>query len=197
MPDRRIPRRDLLKSLAMGVSATSYFGIIPLQAARHVHHLISQEKGASAGSGYQPKFFNLHQWQTLRKLCELIIPHDEKSAGALEANAPEFIDLLTSENPDFQVRLAGGLAWLDNYCSKLFRNPFLDCSLEQQKAALELLAHRKNSTAEISQGIDFFSFLRDLTVDGFYTSQIGIKDIEYKGCDILSAFPGCPPLPET
>jgi hypothetical protein len=180
----------------MGVSATSYFGLIPLHAARHVHHLISEEKAADNGSGYQPKFFNPHQWQTLQKLCELIIPHDEQSAGALEANAPEFIDLLTSENPDFQVRLAGGLAWLDNYCIKLYRRLFLDCSPEQQKGTLELLGYRKNSTAEISQGIDFFAFLRDFTVDGFYTSKIGIKDIGYTGCDVMREFPGCPPLPE-
>jgi len=192
----QVSRRDVLKALATRISATSYLGVIPLQAARHAHQLISQEKGASGGVGYQPKFFDSHQWQTLRKLCELIIPRDEKSGGALEANAPEFIDLLTSENRDFQVRLAGGLAWLDNYCNEHSGNPFLDCSGEQQKVALELLAYRKNSNAEVSQGIDFFSFLRDLTADGFYTSEIGIKDIGYMGCDFLSEFPGCPPLPE-
>lgn len=197
MQDHQISRRDVMKTLAYGVSASSVLSVIPLQAARHAHHLISQEKGAPQGSDYQPKFFDPNQWQTLRKLCGLIIPPDEKSDGALQANAPEFIDLLTSENPDFQVRLAGGIGWLDSYCRRHYDDPFLNCSSEQQKATLELLAYWKNSTPEISQGIDFFSFLRDLTVDGFYTSHIGIEDVGYVGMDILSEFPGCPPVPET
>jgi len=194
--DGKITRRNMLKTLAIGVSSTSVSGVVPLQAARHAHHLISEEKGNTGGLGYQPKFFDPHQWSTLRKLCDFIMPRDEKSGGALEANAPEFIDLLTSESPEFQIRLRGGLAWLDGYCTRHYSHPFFDCSVEQQKATLELLAYRKNSTPEISQGIDFFSFLRDLTVDGFYTSQIGIKDVGYLGCDIMSEFPGCPPLPE-
>lgn len=195
MQNQRVSRRDILKTLGMGVSAASVFSVIPLQAAKHVHHLISQEKGAGEGGVYQPKFFNPSQWQTLRKLCELIIPPDEKSGGAIEANAPEFIDLLTSENPEFQTQLGGGLRWLDAYCGNHYQVTFLDCSPDQQRTTLSLLAYRKNSTPQISQGISFFSLLRDLTVDGFYTSQIGIKDVGYIGNDAMSEFPGCPPFP--
>jgi hypothetical protein len=195
--DHRVSRRDVLKTLAMGVSSTSILSVIPLQAARHVHGLVAEEKEAPGGPGYQPKFFDPHQWQTLRKLCELIIPPDEKSGGAIEANAPEFIDLLTSENPEFQTELGGGLRWLDAYCRKHYAEPFLDCSPARQKAMLDLLAYRKNSTPEISQGISFFSLLRNLTADGFYTSKIGIEDVGYVGNSAWGEFPGCPELPET
>jgi gluconate 2-dehydrogenase subunit 3-like protein len=186
----------VVKNLTMAASATSILSVIPLKAAQHVHKLVAQEKTARSGAGYRPKFFEPHQWQTLKKLCELIIPPDEKSGGALEANAPEFIDLLTSENPEFKIQLSGGLRWLDSYCRNLYLQPFLNCSPEQQKATLRLLAYRKNSTAQISQGISFFSLLRNLTVDGFYTSQIGIKDVGYVGNDVMGEFPGCPPFPE-
>lgn len=196
MQNQRVSRRDVLKTLGMGVSAASVFSVIPLQAAQHVHRLISQEKGAGEGGVYRPKFFNPSQWQTLLKLCELIIPTDEKSGGAIEANAPEFIDLLASENPEYQIQLGGGLHWLDAYCRKSYRQPFLHCSPEQQNSTLRLLAYRKNSTPQISQGIRFFSLVRNLTVDGFYTSEIGIKDVGYIGNDVMSEYPGCPPFPE-
>lgn len=196
MQNQRVSRRDILKTLGMGVSAATVFSVIPLQAAQHVHHLISQEKGAGEGGVYQPKFFSPSQWQTLRKLCELIIPPDEKSGGAIEANAPEFIDLLTSENPEFQIQLGGGLRWLDAYCRRSYRQPFLNCPPELQNSTLQLLAYRKNSTPQISQGISFFSLLRNLTVDGFYTSEIGIKDVGYIGNDVMGEYPGCPPFPE-
>ena len=196
MQHHQISRRDLVKTLTMGFSGTSMIGVIPLNAAQHVHALVAQEKTTVGGAGYQPKFFEPHQWQTLKKLCELIIPPDEKSGGALEANAPEFIDLLTSENPEFQIKLSGGLRWLDSYSRNLYGQPFLNCSSEQQKATLGLLAYRRNSTPQISQGISFFSLIRDLTVDGYYTSQIGIKDVGYIGNDVMSEFPGCPPFPE-
>lgn len=196
MEEYRISRRDVLKTLARGVPATSVLSLISLQAAQHVHGLITREKTAPGATAYQPKFFDPHQWETLRKLCELIIPPDETSHGALEANAPEFIDLLTSENEKFQTQLGGGLLWLDAYCRKQYGQPFLNASPDRQNATLDLLAYRKNSTPEISQGVRFFALLRNLTVDGFYTSKIGIEDVGYVGNTALSEFPGCPELPE-
>ena len=59
-----------------------------------------REKAASASGNYTPKFFSAHQYQTLRALCEVILPPDHESGGALEAGAPEFIDLLTSGNSE-------------------------------------------------------------------------------------------------
>lgn len=197
MQHNQVSRRDALKTLSMGVSSASILSVISLEAAQHAHDAVAREKGVPGGPGYQPKFFDPHQWQTLRKLCALIIPPDEKSGGAIEANAPEFIDLLTSENPEFQTQLVGGLRWLDAYCRNHYHEPFLNCPPAQQKATLDLLAYRKNSTPQISQGISFFSLLRNLTADGFYTSKVGIEDIGYVGNSAWGEFPGCPDLPES
>ena len=46
-------------------------------------------------------------------------------------------------------------------------------------------------------GVAFFAFLRNLTCDGFYTSKIGIADLQYIGNTSLREFPGCPPSPES
>ena len=191
-----ITRRDVLKTLSAGVVAGSVLKVIPAQAAEYAHRMVLQEKAKSGA--YQPKFFTAHQYATLRSLCQTIIPPDEHSGGAIEAGAPEFIDLLTSENPEYQLKLGGGLFWLDGFCTDRHANVFVECTPEQKKEVLDLIAFRKNAKQDvaISQGVAFFSFLRRLTCDGFYTSKIGIADLGYIGNTSVREFPGCPPVPD-
>jgi hypothetical protein len=190
-------RREVLKSLAMGAAATSVLRVIPAQAAVYAHHMIRSEKAATPANTYTPKFFPAHEYKTLVTLSETIIPSDAESGGAIEAGAPEFIDLLTSENKEYQRILAGGLLWLDATCSDRYDKVFLDCSAAQQKEILDLIAYRNNAVLNpaLSQGIEFFSFLRNMTADGFFTSEIGIKYLGYIGSTFLKDFPGCPPVP--
>jgi gluconate 2-dehydrogenase gamma chain len=194
-----VSRRDVLRSLTMGVMAGSVLRVIPAQAAEMAHHMVQAEKAAAPGRTYKPKFFSGHQYKTLQTLCQAIIPPDNKSGGAIEAGAPEFIDLLTSENADYQLRLGGGMMWLDGICGDRYGKVFLDSAVDQQKQILDLIAYRKNAKTDpsLSQGIEFFSFLRNLTADGYFTSEIGIKDLGYIGNSYLRDFPGCPPVPET
>lgn len=194
-----ISRRDVLKNLAMGMTAGPALSTISAQAAEHVHHLVEQERADAAGAGYTPKFFSAHQYQLLSTLCGMIIPADDQTGGAVEAGAPAFIDLLTSENSEYQMALGGGLAWLESSCIRRYGKPFLDCSASQQKEILDLIAYRDSAVKnpELRPGVAFFSLLRDLTSDGFFTSKIGIKYLEYIGNTYLAEFPGCPPLPES
>jgi gluconate 2-dehydrogenase gamma chain len=182
----------------MGVSAGAALKIIPIQAAEHAHRIVQQEKAASPSGAYTPKFFTEHQYKTLISLCQTIIPADEMIGGAVEAGAPEFIDLLTSENEAYQRRLGGGLIWLDATCGKSYGKVYLDCPVEQQKEMLDLIAYRKTAKADssLNPGVEFFDFLRNLTADGFFTSEIGVKYLGYIGNDYLPEFPGCPPVPE-
>ena len=193
-----VSRRDVLKSLAMGAAAGSVLRVIPARAAEYAHHMIAAEKAASPAKGYTPKFFAAHDYKTLRTLCQTIFPADADSAGAIEAGAPEFIDLLTSENLEYQRILAGGLLWLDSNCSDRYGKAYLDCAPEQQKEMLDLIAYRKNGIADpaLSQGLEFFSFLRNMTADGFFTSEIGIKYLGYVGNTFVKEWNGCPPVPE-
>jgi hypothetical protein len=116
----------------------------------------------------------------------------------MEAGAPEFIDLLTSENRDYQLTLGGGMMWLESACSDRYGKVYLECSPQQQKEILDLIAYKKNAVTDLSldQGVAFFSFLRSMTADGFFTSEIGIKYLGYIGNAFLKDFPGCPPVPE-
>jgi gluconate 2-dehydrogenase gamma chain len=194
---KSISRRDVLRTLSMGAMAGSVLRVIPLEAAEYAHSMVQAEKASSA-AGYTPKFFPVHQYQTLQALCQTMIPSEDGSGGAIEAGTPEFIDLLTSENPEYQLKLGGGLMWLDSACADRYGKNYLDCSSEQQMQMLDLIAYRRNALADpsLSQGIDFFSFLRMMTVDGFFTSEIGIKYLGYVGNKYMKTFAGCPPVPE-
>ena len=189
-----ISRRDILKTLGVTAAAGSVLQVIPAKAAAFAHEAVQKEKAASLTGRYVPKYFSAHQYETLKSLCDTIIPKDDQSGGAVEAGAPEFIDLLTSENEKFQGKLGGGLMWLDTYCNDQYGKIYLECTPEQRTATRDLIAYRKNAlqNPRLSQGIAFFAFLRNMTCDGFYTSKIGIADLQYIGNTSLKEFPGCP-----
>jgi gluconate 2-dehydrogenase gamma chain len=193
-----ISRRDILKTLALSAAGGAVLQVIPAQAAEYAHQAVQKAKAAAPSGKYTPKYFTPHQYETLSSLCDSIIPKDEKSAGAIEAAAPEFIDLLTSENEHYQLKVGGGLYWLDGFCTDRYTGPYLSCTPDQRKSVLDLIAFRKNAKIDptLSQGVVFFAFVRSLTCDAFYTSKIGIADLQYIGNTALPEFPGCPPLPE-
>src|ERR1700740_152792 len=115
MSRNSVSRRDVLRTLAMGAVGGSVLQLIPLQAAAQVHQMVKQEKAHSSPAKDKAKFFRFHSYATPGRLCDAILPADEKSGGAVQAGAPEFIDLLTSENKDYQLDLGGGIMWLDGF----------------------------------------------------------------------------------
>jgi hypothetical protein len=193
-------RRDILKSLTMTAVAGSVLRVIPLEAAEYAHRMVTAEK--TTNKTYTPKFFSAHDYKTLQTLCQTIIPPeqngDAEAGGAIEAGAPEFIDLITSENKDYQLALGGGLMWLNETCTDRYGKLYLECTADQQKEILDQIAYRKNAKQDpsLGPGIEFFSLLRKLTADGFFTSEIGINYLGYIGNKYLMDFPGCPPVPE-
>jgi hypothetical protein len=191
-----ITRRDILKNLGAGLAATSVLRVIPALAAEQAHQAIAKQRAATGA--YVPRYFNAHEYRTLQALCHAILPPDERSKGAVEAGAPEFIDLLTSENEDFQRTLGGGLIWLDAECDDRYGTTFLASKPEQRTEILDQIAFRKNAEQDtrLTQPVRFFALLRNLTCDAYFTSEIGIRDLGYVGNTYVREFHGCPPLPE-
>src|SRR6478672_6454221 len=162
-------RRSALRALSLAPAVRL---LLPgMLSAQQAHHAI-QKDTTKRLKEYVPRFFPVHQYATLRSLCATIIPADEISGGALEAKAPELIDLLASENEDYQTRLTGGLAWLDSSCHDHFEKDYLSCPGDQQKKVLDLIAYRESAIGApgLTAGIAFFTFLRDLTLAGYFTS---------------------------
>ena len=161
-------RRQALKTIAAAVMA----GPMSLEAAQAVHATANDIKAAGA---YKPKGLNQHEFDTLKVLCEMIVP------GASKGGAAEFIDLLSSQNPEMAAIYTGGLAWLDRAMERATKKPFLTATAEDQKSMLDTIAYRKNRTAELAAGIRFFDWARRMTVDAYYTSAAGIKEVGYLG----------------
>jgi Gluconate 2-dehydrogenase subunit 3 len=193
-----VSRRDILKTLAIGAAGGSVLQVIPAVAAEYAHQMVHKEKTAAPAGKYTPKYFNAAQYATIGALCDMILPKDEKSGGAVEAGAPEFIDLLTSENEQYALKLGGGLMWLDSTCVDRYGTAFMACTPDQKKEIVDLIAYRKNAKKDhlLQQGVVFFAFLRNMTCDAFYTSKMGIEDLQYIGNTAVREFPGCPSVPE-
>ncbi|HWE48151.1 MAG TPA: gluconate 2-dehydrogenase subunit 3 family protein [Bryobacteraceae bacterium] len=164
-------RREILK----GIAAAAMAGPLELEAAQSVHSATGEDAAAAAGGVYQPKVLTRHEFDTLVKLCELIVP------GASQGGAAQFIDLLSSQNPEMMAIYTGGLAWLDFAMKREYSVNFLAAPVDQQKAMLDKIAYRRNSTPELAAGIRFFDFSRRMTVDAYYTSAAGIKELGYMG----------------
>ncbi len=141
--------------------------------------------------------FTDQQYALLCHLCETIIPRDARSGGALEAGVPQFIAVMVGERDDYANIIHEGLIWLDAFCVNQYKKTFLECHIRAQCEVIDLVAWRNNSILmpELTLGVAFFSLLRKLTVDGFFTSAIGITDLGYVGNTSLEEFCGCPPLP--
>jgi len=176
-------RREILRNIAVGATMAA----IPADAAQHVHNEVTQAKATNGGT-YKPKLFNEHEYATVRLVSELIIPADEVSGSAVEAGAPEFIDLIGSSNEEMATLLTGGLAWLDRTMERRKGKSFLDASAAERTALLDEIAYRKSATPELNTGVVFFDQFRRLVADAFYTSPIGVKDIGYVGNKGMTKF---------
>jgi hypothetical protein len=118
---------------------------------------------------------------TIAVLSDIIIPRDEVSGSATDAKVPAFIEFIVKDKPEFQTPMRGGLRWLDLQSHKLFGKPFTEASAAEQIQLVDQIAFPEKATPAMKQGVQFFNLMRNLTATGFYTSEIGIKDIGYVG----------------
>jgi hypothetical protein len=126
-------------------------------------------------------FFDEHEMKTIRILTDIIIPKDDVSGSATDAKVPEFIEFIVKDMPHHQTPIRGGLKWLDIQCMKRFTADFASCSSSQQIEMIDEIAFPEKAKPEMVQGVAFFNLMRDLTATGFFTSEIGIKDLGYAG----------------
>lgn len=187
-------RREAIKTMAIVAGAVAAEPLIEgkLQA-QHAHHAAQQaaSTAAQAAAPYKPLYFNEHQLKTVATVAELIIPRTE-TPGAMDAKVHEYIDLIVSEDRNLQPVYERGLAWLDRRANEAFGANFVDCKPEQQTAILTFISSPNNRSLEDMVGVEFFRTIKNMTIDGYYTSEVGIhKELQYKGNDYLTEFPGC------
>jgi gluconate 2-dehydrogenase gamma chain len=180
-------RRKYLKTLALGsVGAGVLISCEPgtkeavkappaFTIDRTKEELIREEKLLSE------TFFDEHEMKTISILADIIIPKDGTSGSATDAGVPAFIEFIVKDMPHHQTPMRGGLKWLDLQCMKRFNADFSSCTSSQQIEMVDEIAYPDKAKPEMKQGVAFFNKMRDLTACGFFTSEIGIKDLGYAG----------------
>ena len=161
--------------------------ILPPVLAQHVHEEVAAVKSLDPGN-YKPKYLTDHEYKTLRVLADLIVPTDEHSKGALDAGAPEFIDFLCSRSAELAEIYSGGLAWIDAEMKRRAGASFVDAKSEPRTALLDVIAYSKNDSPQVATGIRFFRWVRNMVIDAYYTSPVGIKDLGFMGNGAVSQF---------
>jgi len=179
-----ITRRDVLRRLGATLMAT---GVLDRASAQEVHHLATAQSRSTGV--YTPTALSDHEYKTLVRLTDLIIPVENGKPGAVAAGAAAWIDMLATENAQLKAIYAEGIAWIDAEMKRRNSPDFVSATPEQQTALLDIIAYRRNSTPDLDPGIQFFTWVRRMTVDAFYTSEIGIADIDYRGNRPQATYP--------
>ena len=181
-------RREAIKLVATA-SAVLWTPAEAATARAKATAALSQTTG---GTAFQPEFFNAHEYETVRLLVDLIIPADDRSGSATDAGVPEFMDFMMIDRPDMQEWMRGGLGWLDIESHRRFDRTFLDADDVQRTEALDAIAWPEQADEALTQGVAFFNRFRDLTASGFWSTEMGIDDLQYQGNTVVPEWTGCP-----
>jgi len=200
-----LDRRSMLRLLAAAPLAA---GFAWTEAEASAAHDLSQaaQAAAKAGTPFTPKFFTAHEWQSVRMLVDIILPRDERSGSATEAGVPEFMDFIMLDEPKMpeesrrQTSMRGGLAWLDLECQRRFDQMFVGCTDAERATLLDEIswpapkpaAAEETPVPEPAHGRAFFFSFRDLTASGFWTTKMGMADLQYMGNRYVAEWTGCP-----
>jgi hypothetical protein len=189
---KRITRRAALQ-LAAAAPVAAAMAWTPAEAEQ-AHHDAQQARtsAANTGTAFKPKFFTAHEYATVGLLVDLIIPKDARSGSATDAGVPEFMDFMMTDQPQRQTAMRGGLALIDRLCESRFNKRFTALTDGQRRAVLDEIAYTSNRDPGLRQHVAFFSSFRDLTASGFWTTKMGIEDLQYQGNVFIDEWNGCP-----
>jgi hypothetical protein len=183
-------RRDILKNIGLGTAGVIVSGetmgqvkpkaatvkeIPEAQDGRLRDEIIHNNKLKAA------KFFTASEMLVITVLADIIIPADKTSGSASQAGVPAFIEFIVKDMPQHQTPMRGGLMWLENESKKMFSKKFVALSAIDRLKVVDLIAFPNKAKKEHSQGVSFFNLMRNLTATGFYTSEMGVKDLGYLG----------------
>jgi hypothetical protein len=140
---------------------------------------------------WKPAFFAEADLKTLAHIADLIIPETE-TPGASGAGVPQYIDYVVARNGWQQSLMADGLRWLDEESERTSGKKFIGLAEAQQLAVLEPLCELADKHEANARNVQFFALVKALTIDGYYTSRVGLmEELGYKGNMAMAAFPEC------
>lgn len=189
----RLSRREAMGLLA--AAPLSSLVLSPREIGSAVEEIVRRQREVGPQqppADGEPSFFTDHEYRTVTVLADLILPADERSGSASDAGVPAFIDFVVGEQEARQVAMRGGLAWLDAESRERFDAVFVELDDASRRAILDDLAWPDRTPPELSHGAAFFAAFRDLVASGFFSSRIGIEDLQYTGNRYVARWRGCP-----
>lgn len=188
MAGQDLQRREMLRIMATAAAYSKFPGFAKW-AFICSHDTAAVER--IRPESYQPQFFSPAEYATVERLTELIIPSDG-TPGAKEAGVAEFVDFAVLVDTEWQYPVRLGISWLNAHCERLFGKAFLALSEAQQVGVLEPLAYKAKYRQGEEDGRRFFAVIKELTVAGFYTTEIGYKEIDNPALKFYAKSPACP-----
>ena len=189
---KKISRRSALELLGAAPAAAALVWTDAEARQAHEHADAARTQAARQATTFKPAFFTAHEYATVVVLVDLIIPRDERSGSATDAGVPEFMDFMMIDQPRRQVAMRGGLALVDRLATDRIGRRFVSCTDRERRLLLDEIAYTSNPDAGMSHAIAFFSSFRDLTASGFWTTKMGVADLQYQGNTFVSEWNGCP-----
>lgn len=188
MAGQGIRRREVLRILGTAAAAAQFPGFSKWAfACGHIGNAALQIKPAD----YRPQFFTAAEYAMVERLAEIIIPSDG-TPGAKEAGVAEFVDFMVASDPEVQYGFRMGLAWLNAHAEQTDGKRFVELTPEQQSSLLEPLGFKDKARPGEEAGRHFFRMMREYTVTGFYTSEIGYKELDNPALKFYAESPECP-----
>jgi len=193
-------RRDSIKNLTFlsigaGLLLEGCYGIsrekIKRSLTRYEYGRTPEEK-LYDDKLFAEKFFTNQELFTLDKICNLILPPNE-FGSIRDAEVVQLIEFMAKDIPTYKEPLRNGLIWIDNESKKRFNNLFVDCEIAEQENIFDEIAYYdpNKSISDYSEPVQWFNLVRNLTMTGYFTSEVGINELGYKG-NIPNIWDGVP-----
>ena len=188
MAGQGVHRRDILRIMGTAAAAATFPGFSKWGfACAQVGNAAARMRPAV----YQPQFFSAPEYAMVERLADIIIPNDG-TPGAKDAGVAEFIDFMIANDPEHQYSFRMGLAWLNAHSERNLGKNFLALTPEQQVSILEPLGFKDKARPGEEDGRRFFGSMREYAVTGYYTSEIGYKELDNPALKFYSESPECP-----
>lgn len=169
-------RRELLKTAAAAMA-------VPAARGQHQH---TDSGLTQIAKPYTPVVLNPDQMQWVAKLVDLIVPRTD-TPGASDAGVPVFIDRALSVDNTRKTQFLEGITRLDEAARRTYGSGFATLTAEQQTGMLTAIERDAASPAG-----RFFKMVKDLTIDGYYTSKAGLtEELDWHANTFLTEFKGC------
>jgi hypothetical protein len=186
-----ITRRE---AVTLGATAVAFVAlpVTPAEAENAALYVEAALQGQAQGAVYKPKWFKPDEWAEIKVMVDLIIPRDAKSGSATDAGVPQYMDFFCTEYPSY-AWVRDALRWFDGFAYNSYQKSFVKCTDAERRALFDQVAWPARAAANVREGVNHFNRLRDFTASGFFSSQMGVRDIGYIGNVARPTWNGCPP----